>query len=367
MYHDLYLCVKTLAERENVGFDLARPLPLFHRRPPTKDVGLRLSDSHTVMSVKDFITNQTCKLSQEDFNDFLSLYPVPSEYHVILPKSNLTIFYAPPRYVGLYTHSFYLINLRLPLTEFFYEVGSSRPPVKRKLASGSSTSRATHAKTSSSKDDAPFLTVSDDDEGLPDVLELKDTNACHIKIFSINPVAWKNHLDNHIDLELLDLHDCCYARQVVVDNGMNKRREVVSKVVPYDAIELVHSGDMGSLVGKLVSSAIVYGRCRAFEQVAGMKEPFGLSKVNGYHSFYKKDHTQASNDLATTTFPWLDEFVVDPSAPIEALLPKKPSTLQRPTPSRNQVPLVSSQRATPSSVLAFNLMSPPTDASVVKP
>ncbi|GKE71266.1 hypothetical protein Tco_1529338, partial [Tanacetum coccineum] len=42
--------------------------------------------------------------------------------------------------------------------------GSSRPPVKRKLASGSSTSRATRAKTSSSKDDAPFLTVFDDDE-----------------------------------------------------------------------------------------------------------------------------------------------------------------------------------------------------------
>ncbi|GKF55925.1 hypothetical protein Tco_0166265, partial [Tanacetum coccineum] len=42
---------------------------------------------------------------------------------------------------------------------------SSRPLVKRKLAYGSSTSHATRAKTSSSKDDAPFLTVSDNDEG----------------------------------------------------------------------------------------------------------------------------------------------------------------------------------------------------------
>ncbi|GJW40117.1 hypothetical protein Tco_0065962, partial [Tanacetum coccineum] len=32
-------------------------------------------------------------------------------------------------------------------------------------------------------------------------------------------------------------------------------REVVSKVVPYAAMELVHSDDMGSLVGRLVSSA----------------------------------------------------------------------------------------------------------------
>ncbi|GKE47660.1 hypothetical protein Tco_1478918, partial [Tanacetum coccineum] len=342
--------------------------------------------------------------------------------------------------------------------------GSSRPPVKRKLASRSSTSRATRAKTSSSKDDAPFLIVFDDDEGLPDVLELKDANACHLKISTITLPAWKNHLDNHIYLKLLDLHDHCYARQVVVDNVANRRsrellqviekirgecdvmrsrerardeecdglqvkceaamtnfeknptmvalqekisslstktkehklsldrmmlesqkwvgyqqslltlkskvtaletekarleavevslrkeveelkhdrREVVSKVVPYVMIELVHSDDMGSLIGKLVSSAIMYGRCRAFEQVAGIKNPFNLSKVKGYRFSYKKDHTRASNNLATATFPYLDEFVMDPSAPIKALLSKKPPTLQRPAPLRTQVSLVSS-------------------------
>nr|GFA21953.1 protein NYNRIN-like [Tanacetum cinerariifolium] len=116
--------------------------------------------------------------------------------------------------------------------------------------------------------------------------------------------------------------------------------------------------NIGSLVGKLVSSSIVYGRCRAFEQVVGMKEPFDLSKGKGYHSSYKKDHTQSSNNIATATFPWLDEFVADPSAPIKDLLLKKPPTLQRPTPLRTQVPLVSSQRDTPSSVRAFNSMSP---------
>ncbi|GKG61379.1 hypothetical protein Tco_0619104, partial [Tanacetum coccineum] len=46
-------------------------------------------------------------------------------------------------------------------------------------------------------------------------------------------------------------------------------RKVVSKFVPYAAMELVHSDDMGSLIGKLAFSAIVYRRCRAFEQVAG--------------------------------------------------------------------------------------------------
>nr|GEY38529.1 hypothetical protein [Tanacetum cinerariifolium] len=58
---------------------------------------------------------------------------------------------------------------------------------------------------------------------LPDVLELKDATACHLKIFAITPLAWKNHLDNYIDVELVDLHDRCYTRQVVVDNAVNRR------------------------------------------------------------------------------------------------------------------------------------------------
>ncbi|GJY34519.1 hypothetical protein Tco_0418988 [Tanacetum coccineum] len=98
-------------------------------------------------------------------------------------------------------------------------------------------------------------------------------------------------------------------------------------VVPYAAMELVHSDELGRLMGKLVSSAITYGRCRAYEQVVAMKEPFDLSKVKGYHSSYQKEHTQASNDFATAMFPWLDEFIADAAAPIEALLSKKPPIL----------------------------------------
>ncbi|GJR21429.1 hypothetical protein Tco_0969956 [Tanacetum coccineum] len=63
----------------------------------------------------------------------------------------------------------------------------------------------------------------------------------------------------------------------------------------------------------------------------------------------------------------LDEFVADPSAPIEDLLWKKPPSLQRPAPLRTQVPLPSSQIATPSSVPVSNPMSPPADVSIVKP
>ncbi|GJR54986.1 hypothetical protein Tco_1405507 [Tanacetum coccineum] len=452
------------------------------------------------MSAKDSIATQTCKLSKEEFNDFLTLYPIPSEYCVILPKSNQTIFDAPPGFI--YLGLTLLVVLSLPLLlpcaklmvvsplstsldgslicvellngwhELFFYVQDSIIPSKYsqllfeqnnldsksfkdklplnieenpmfqhlgrypmsvrvfpdpilylaglkplKLDPASSTSCATRAKTSSSKDDVPYLIVSDDDKGLPDVLELKDTTACHLKISAITPPAWKNHLDNHMDVELLDLHDRCYVRQAVVDNGVNRRsckllkvieklrgefdvmkdrerarekvceelqakckdamtefeknptvvalrekiytlstefkehkevkelkqdrREVVSKVVLYAVLELVHSGDIGNLVGRLVSSSILYGRCRSYDQVADMKEPFNLSN--------------------------LDEFVADPSAAIEALLSKKSPSLQRPAPSRTQVPLPSSQRATPSSVPISNPMSPPTDVSILKP
>ncbi|GKC92758.1 hypothetical protein Tco_1158200 [Tanacetum coccineum] len=53
------------------------------------------------MSAKDSIATQTCELSKEEFNDFLTLYHIPSEYHVILPKSNQTIFDAPPGFIYL--------------------------------------------------------------------------------------------------------------------------------------------------------------------------------------------------------------------------------------------------------------------------
>ncbi|GJZ72704.1 hypothetical protein Tco_0636850 [Tanacetum coccineum] len=92
--------------------------------------------------------------------------------------------------------------------------GSLRPPVKRKLASRSSTSRIVRAKASAMKDDTPVLSIFDDDEGLEYCLELKDAIACHLKISAITPPAWKGFLDNHPDVDLLNLHDRCYAREL---------------------------------------------------------------------------------------------------------------------------------------------------------
>ncbi|GKF44354.1 hypothetical protein Tco_0130906 [Tanacetum coccineum] len=66
---------------------------------------------------------------------------------------------------------------------------------------------------------------------LSDVLELKDATASHLKISTITPPAWKNHLDNHMDVELLDLHDRCYATQAVVDNAINMRSHELLQVI----------------------------------------------------------------------------------------------------------------------------------------
>ncbi|GJR19906.1 hypothetical protein Tco_0968433 [Tanacetum coccineum] len=308
--------------------------------------------------------------------------------------------------------------------------GSSRPPVKRKLAFGSSTSRTVRAKASTLKDDTHVLSISDDDE------------------------------DNHLDVDLLDLHDCCYARQDIMDNVVNRRsrellkvieklrgeadvmqarklarkeeceglqakceaamtdfnknpvvlllrekmsslaakakehkgnldrlmlesqkwsgyqvilsalelkvssleakkanlkatkallrqeikevkhdrREVVSKVVPYACMEILYSDELGRLVRKL---------------------------VKGYRPSYEKENTQASNDLATATFSWLNKYVVDASSFVEALLSKKPPTLQKPVLSRTLMPMPSSQLATPSFVPSSKSMSPTAD--IVKP
>nr|GEY35439.1 hypothetical protein [Tanacetum cinerariifolium] len=146
-----------------------------------------------------------------------------------------TILDASPGYIRLHTHYFSLANLRLPLNDFFYEklfyteddtdltflpkyfslgfntsshsvsinmkpvradeeptvkpttepaiepvnencktrIGSLRPLIKKKLASGSSTSRTVRAKAFAIKDDTPVLSTSDNDEGLEDCLELK--------------------------------------------------------------------------------------------------------------------------------------------------------------------------------------------------
>nr|GEV11771.1 hypothetical protein [Tanacetum cinerariifolium] len=255
------------------------------------------------------------------------------------------------------------VNTELPKDVEEPEGGSSSSPVKRKLAFGSSSSRDVRAKTSASKDDAPILSISDDDEGkfpvhlvLSEVIEKMSGGADVIKARERSrkeeceelrvkcEVAMAEFDQNHNSLDTkkakLEAVEASLCREV--EELKRDRRDVVSKVIPYVSIELVHSDELGRLVGTLVSSAITYGRCRAYEQVAAMKEPFDLSKAKGYRSSYKNEDTQANNDFSTATFPWLDEFVADAATLIEALLSKNPPTLQKLAPSRTQTHVPSS-------------------------
>nr|GEV08146.1 hypothetical protein [Tanacetum cinerariifolium] len=129
------------------------------------------------------------------------------------------------------------------------------------------------------------------------------------------------------------------------------RAKLVSKVVPYVAMELLQSDEMEMLVGNLLSSAIFYRRCATFEEVASMKEPFDLEKVKCYRPSYKKDYTKAGNDLVIATFSFLSKVIADPSASVEALLSKNPKSLYRPTLTKTHAPALSapSQKAIPSS------------------
>ncbi|GJW20915.1 hypothetical protein Tco_0031537 [Tanacetum coccineum] len=146
-----------------------------------------------------------------------------------------------------------------------------------------------------------------------------------------------------------------------IETVKRDRAEFVLKVVPYVAMELVQSDEMGRLVAKLVSSTIFYERCAAFEEVADMKEPLDLAKVKGYRPSYKKEHTQAGNGKTTATFPFLSEVVADPFAPIEALFSKKPRSLCRPTLTKTHAPAPSipSLKATPSFALVAKPLYPP--------
>ncbi|GJX64134.1 hypothetical protein Tco_0298477 [Tanacetum coccineum] len=197
----------------------------------------------------------------------------------------------------------------------------------KKLASGSSSSHVVRAKTSASKDDAPILSIFDDDEGkFPVHLVLFkgiDLLIHHLSsLYVIEKMSGEadviKTMERSREEECKELRVKCEAAMAEFDQNpvvlvlrdkissptahvkehkeveelKQDRRDVVSKVIPYAAMKLVHSDELGRLVGTLVSSAITYGRCRAYEQVAAIKDPFDLSKAKGYRSSYKKEHTQ---------------------------------------------------------------------------
>ncbi|GJZ91718.1 hypothetical protein Tco_0663783 [Tanacetum coccineum] len=63
-----------------------------------------------------------CDLLRASFRKLVVDYGIPRDVRVMLSKRSQTIFDAPLGFVGLYTHSFTLSNLRIPLPKFSCEV-----------------------------------------------------------------------------------------------------------------------------------------------------------------------------------------------------------------------------------------------------
>nr|GEW56918.1 putative reverse transcriptase domain-containing protein [Tanacetum cinerariifolium] len=213
--------------------------------------------------------------------------------------------------------------------------GLTKPPTKRKLVPTGSSSRFTRQRSSPAKaESSPFLTISNDDEGECDMIkEREKVRDMEYEELRLKCEATNTEFDkNHDEKNRLEAAEATLRQEVESVKG--DREEVVLKMLPYVAMELVHSDEMAMLVGKLISSAIFYGRCVALEEFADMKEPFELANVKGYRPFYKKEHTTTGNELVTANFPFLSEVVANLFASIKALLSKKPTSHHRPTPMK---------------------------------
>nr|GEY83037.1 hypothetical protein [Tanacetum cinerariifolium] len=312
------------------------------------------------MSAKDSIAIQTCELSEEVFDYFLALYLIPPKYEMAFRnfiydenEENLSFLPKEPSR-GFGNGSLFVLVNTDPL-------GVDAEP-SLKLAEDTVDSGAVLSQREKAQEDeceelrSKCEAAITDFEKNPTVVPMREK----LSTLSIEAKEHKANLDRmlleslkwagyHVSLSALESKvaslEADKARLEAVEASLKKevddvkrdKMEVVLKVVPYAVLKLVHSDELCSLVGKLVSSAILYRRCDAFEQVADMKEPFDLLKVKGYHPSYKKEHTQAGNELATASFSWLSEFIADPLSPIEVLLLKKLPALQRHVPLKTQV------------------------------
>ncbi|GJR25198.1 hypothetical protein Tco_0973725 [Tanacetum coccineum] len=71
------------------------------------------------------------------------------------------------------------------------------------------------------------------------------------------------------------------------------------KVVPYIAMELYHSDEVGKTVRSLVKATIFHGRCSALDEVAATKKPVDLLKVECYRPTDEDEYNKVGNAYIT--------------------------------------------------------------------
>lgn len=127
--------------------------------------------------------------------------------------------------------------------------------------------------------------------------------------------------------EAIDLSLRCKDLQI-------DRAEVVSKVVPYIAMKLYHSDEVGKVIANLVNAAIYHGKCTTLEEIAKTGEPVILYKVPYYRPTHEREYDDASNAFASAEYPFLIEATKYPMVSVEDHLSKKRSRIQPSSPSR---------------------------------
>ncbi|GJV31831.1 hypothetical protein Tco_1392231 [Tanacetum coccineum] len=336
------------------------------------------------MSAKNVLRTQTCTLTKAELMKFLVDYDIPSEFKVMLPKSNQTMYDAPEEYFHVHLSRLdrfgcaklttFAVMCKAyddePSVDLFkgffnlYPGGDWLTFAKRPEADVPTILLKPITRIKDWKEMAfkNFMFAADDEVisflphelspgfggGSPSSFINNDP-----PLLEVEPLAIANPdqlVENTADSE--GSHFVKGEHEVI--NKMEKAREPECEAAMEDIdknpamivlrqkiVSLLdevkeHHGSLDRML--LESQNLEGGTLCCYEEVSKMKEPFKLAKVKGYRQSYKKEYTQARNDLATAVFPFLYEATTDPSAPIELLLSKKPQTLCRPTLSNTLAP-----------------------------
>nr|GEV32512.1 hypothetical protein [Tanacetum cinerariifolium] len=342
VYHDLYLSINALVERENVGFDLNNSdlCPFFIEDHTAKGGGLRVTNSHTGNHHEDdFTTLETIRRflayggepSVDLLRAFLNLGP-PDFMSFMMEGIDGEFHFKPEGGVGdgegscpsiksINNKALVIdaepLNSARPLQFAENIMDSDDASSKKDVADEARNQKlGKPSKATGKKGDSPKGS-----KEVPSAKELKDPSYCHWVVAHAVLVNMLNNKTCKLISTLTKARASCdairervetlqgqgnrlhdeYSRLILKENKWANYEEtlailhskvegavVVVKVVPHVSTELVHSDEMGLLVARLAKSALFHGRCTTLEEVAALKEPFKLEKMPCYRPLSKK-------------------------------------------------------------------------------
>ncbi|GJT55258.1 hypothetical protein Tco_0990312 [Tanacetum coccineum] len=145
----------------------------------------------------------------------------------------------------------------------------------------------------------------------------------------------------YYDVRSNDLEACLEKGRRLTNRWLSMKKDIAScgsKYLAYLEVEVEYHVPTAKGVGLRMANS--YSRNHPKDGFAPLKTirrllvAIGRRSYSGFEGDNFEPERRASNDFATATFSWLDEFVADAAAPIEALLSKKPPVLQKPAPLR---------------------------------